>query len=76
MIEINRTCPMCGEMKSIKVSEDVLPAIMRYDHGIGYIQDIPLSASEREFIKTGYCMECQEILFANPWDDEEEDEYV
>lgn len=66
---IYRLCPMCGRITSIEVDERILPMIDRYQQGIGYIQDIPLSANEREFIKTGYCMECQAILFA-PFDEE------
>ena len=60
---ITRKCPMCGSITEIEVDDNLKSAIDRYNSGIGYIQDIPLSASEREFIKTGFCMECQEILF-------------
>lgn len=64
---ITRTCPMCGEETSIEVTNtETLKQIARWERGEIYLQDIPLSASEREFIKTGYCMECQEILFAEP----------
>lgn len=62
---ITRTCPICGEETSIEVTNtETLKQIARWERGEIYLQDIPLPASEREFIKTGYCMECQEILFA------------
>ena len=60
---IIRTCPMCGKVNAIKVADALKPYIDRYNTGIGYIQDIPLPAEQREFIKTGFCMECQEVLF-------------
>jgi hypothetical protein len=63
MIEISRTCPMCRRLKKIEVGNIYLGAILRYERGEGYIQDIPLPPAEREFIKTGYCMECQRKIF-------------
>ena len=40
------------------------------------IQDIfpNLTPTEREFYKTGYCKECQDILFASPMDYDDEDD--
>ena len=70
-MKIYRKCPMCGQVKNIEVADELELAIDRYEMGIGYIQDIPLPASEREFIKTGYCIDCQDILFAPPEEDEE-----
>lgn len=60
---IKRICPMCNKTNTIEVSDNLENAINRYMSGIGYIQDIPLSAEKREFIKTGYCFECQDWLF-------------
>lgn len=73
-MEIARLCPMCGKVNKIKVDDKLKEAVNRYENGIGYIQDIPLSASEREFIKTGFCMNCQAILFAPPCEEEWEDD--
>lgn len=67
---ISRICPMCGNLTHLEVPDDIYqPYVTRYEAGFGYLQDIPLPANEREFIKTGYCMECQEMLFVEP-DDE------
>ena len=62
-MEISRKCPMCGQITEINIADELENSITRYMLGIGYIQDIPLSANEREFIKTGFCMKCQDILF-------------
>ena len=62
-MKINRMCPMCRKLSAIEIADEVAPAIELYNAGFGYIQDIPLPANEREFIKTGYCMKCQDILF-------------
>lgn len=61
---LSQTCPMC-----CKTTERNLPIsyqqLYRYDHTTTPIQNVfpNLSASDREFIKTGYCDECQNILF-------------
>lgn len=71
-MEITRICPMCGGITAIAVSDEAAEAIKRYMKGYGYVQDIPLPASEREFVKTGFCLTCQEVLFGE--EDEEEDD--
>ena len=71
---IARLCPMCGKVNKIAVDDKLKEAVNRYENGVGYIQDIPLSASEREFIKTGFCMDCQAVLFAPPWEEDEEND--
>lgn len=62
-MKIERRCPMCSKVTAINVVDEIVPMIELYNAGFGYIQDIPLPANEREFIKTGYCMKCQGILF-------------
>ena len=67
---ISKQCPMCRKTTHLEVPDDIYqPYVTRYLAGFGYIQDIPLPADQREFIKTGYCMKCQEILFAEPEDE-------
>ena len=60
---LERKCPMCGQVTEIKIPRELEAAVDEYMLGFGYIQDIPLPANEREFIKTGYCMSCQKLLF-------------
>lgn len=67
---ITKRCPMCNKVTHLEVLDDIYqPFVTRYEAGFGYLQDIPLPANQREFIKTGYCMECQEMLFAEPEDE-------
>ena len=66
---ITRTCPMCHN-----TTERILPITQKqintYQNTFALIQDVfpDLSGSDREFIKTGYCEECQNILFGG-WED-------
>lgn len=64
-MKISRLCPLCGTINTydLNVTERQLNA---YENRFDLIQNIfpNLSASEREFIKTGYCMSCQEMLFS------------
>ena len=71
-MKIYRKCPMCNEITSKEIPDELAPALDRYANGIGYIQDIPLDVDTREFIKTGYCQSCMELLFSFFNDDDEE----
>ena len=64
---IDRTCPMCGETHYIEVNED---KYYEYEFSRALIQDVfpELNPHEREFIKTGYCPKCQELLFGIAYD--------
>ena len=61
-------CPMCGTISKMELNEEEATRVALYQVGIGYIQKaLPeCNAPEREFIKTGYCLRCQEVLFCNP----------
>lgn len=63
-IEIGGNCPMCGKYseKTLNVTREQMK---KYYNGKDLIQNIfpDLSASEREFLKSGYCDECQSKLF-------------
>lgn len=66
--ETYRTCPMC--MRKAHITVD--PArLKKFQNKAGLIQEIfpDLDAYERKFILSGYCPECQEILFgADPYE--------
>lgn len=69
---IRRQCPMCGKIdaKEIEIDDE---AWMHYCcYGTKPIQNYfpDLTPSEREYIKTGYCYKCQDILFAPPEEEE------
>lgn len=60
-----RLCPMCGRVirKDLNITENQL---LKYENSMDLIQNVfpNLNIKEREFIKTGYCYECQDVLFA------------
>lgn len=63
---INR-CTMCGKDSQIMLSDDEIDAFYEYLRGDTPIQEcLPgLNRCEREFLKSGYCPGCQELLFGN-----------
>lgn len=69
MVKITKRCMLCGKESSLEITEEVNKMYQRYLQGYGYIQDIPLDADKREFLKTGMCDACQHMMF-----DEEEEE--
>lgn len=69
MVTITKRCMLCGRKSSLEITEEVNKMYQRYLQGYGYIQDIPLDADKREFLKTGMCAACQHMMF-----DEEEEE--
>ena len=75
LITLTQTCPMCGNEHSIEVDAN---ALADYRAGGKLIQDCfpDLTPLEREFIKTGYCPDCQDLLFTPPgwWDDDNDED--
>lgn len=65
--EVINTCEMCGKESHLPLSDEELFALRSYLIRGGYIQNwlITLNKCEREFIKTGYCPKCQELIFGN-----------
>ena len=64
-MKIVRQCS-CGRTESLDLTEKEWAKYQAWRNGECYIQDIgTLNAVEREFIKTGYCPECQENIFGN-----------
>ena len=65
MTTIKQKCPMCNKVGEITVDAD---SYNKYTQG-ALIQDAfaNLNPAEREFIKTGYCLDCQEMLFGNDY---------
>lgn len=60
-------CPMCNKWHTIELSDEQYEKLYDYRHGYGTIQEqFPeLNKCEREFLKTGYCPSCQELIFGN-----------
>jgi len=63
---VSRVCPMCGKEHIMYVDS---AKYNKYVSDGGFIQDIfpDLNPLEREFIKTGYCEDCQNKLFDNSY---------
>ena len=59
---VSKICPVFGRNAELKADEEKLNMI-----GLVLIQDLfpELNPVEREFLKTGYCPECQKLLFGN-----------
>lgn len=70
-MKVRMTCPICGKENTLEVETKIFLKYQKYREGYGLIQDIPLPADQREFLKTGMCMKCQEWIFAEPEEDEE-----
>lgn len=64
---VYKLCPMCSQEYLMVLSNKETKKYEEYISGEGYIQtQLPdLNPVEREFLKTGYCPECQEVLFGN-----------
>ena len=62
---INKICPMCGKSAFLRINSDQEKEFEKYACYDGLIQEKLKSFNdfEREFVKTGYCPECQEDLF-------------
>ena len=61
--EIKKSCPFCG--KSSELVIDNVDNYIDFMHGTRVQDAFPtLSASDREFLLTGMCKECQEKIFA------------
>ena len=64
---VTRQCSLCGEDCHIDLDDDELRRFEDYLDGWGFIQELlpDLNKCEREFLKSGYCAECQKKLFGN-----------
>lgn len=59
---VERVCPMCRKEMAMTVPKE---GLVKYSCYGKLIQEAfpELNLMEREFIKTGYCPDCQKILF-------------
>ena len=68
VMEIYRQCPMCGNAAHVFLLGDEVDGYMRYymHRNIHIQKALPNTARDvREFLMTGYCGECQELIFGN-----------
>ena len=64
-----KICPLCNNIHSIMLNHPEELLVGRFESGEldGLVQDVLsfLNPAEREFVKTGYCGNCQSMLFGN-----------
>lgn len=62
MLNITRTCVICGRQKVIQVPKD---GYERWKDGLHIQEALPtVSADDREFLMSDICSECFDNLFA------------
>lgn len=61
---VKKECPMCGKTHFVKLTEVEYDQYKKYIAYGSLIQNALSNTSPtvREFLKTGYCPECQELL--------------
>ena len=69
-VEINFDCPMCHKKHKLVVSYYQHGRIYKYYRGYGYAQDIGLAPKDAEKLISGYCDDCQKILFGTNEEEE------
>lgn len=70
MVKIEKKCPMCSQVVALNICEQDYQKLMQPQRIL--IQELfpYLDAFKREFIKSGYCPLCQELLFGNDFNDD------
>lgn len=63
-MKVVRQC-WCGKCSSLELDEQEYRLYRKWRAGELYIQELPLNACEREFLKTGMCRKCQKQIFNN-----------
>ena len=65
--EVTEQCDMCGACRHMTLTDKEMDAFRKYLRGGSLIQEcLPgLNKCEREFLKSGYCPDCQELIFGN-----------
>lgn len=69
MMTITRECVICEKRHSMNVSDDAYKKLL---NGVDLIQNLlpDLNPMEREFVKSGYCPQCQQLLFGTEYTSE------
>lgn len=70
VFSLGKECPMCGQKTYLRMTEEEENQWRKYVCFSGHIQDrFPdMDVQKREFIKSGYCPDCQKTLFGTEYD--------
>lgn len=70
VFSLGKECPMCGQKAYLRMTEEEENQWRKYACFGGHIQDgFPdMDVQKREFIKSGYCPDCQKALFGTEYD--------
>lgn len=70
VFSLSKICPMCGRGTYLRMTEEEENQCRKYACFGGHIQDrFPdMDVQKREFIKSGYCPDCQKTLFGTEYD--------
>lgn len=70
VFSLGKECPMCGQKAYLRMTEEEENQWRKYACFGGHIQDrFPdMDEQKREFIKSGYCPDCQKALFGTEYD--------
>jgi hypothetical protein len=71
-VSIVKICPVCEKVSQLSVDSDKYNQYMQRKD---LIQNVfpELNPAQREFIMTGYCSDCQHIIFGSNYTIEEEE---
>ena len=70
VFSLGKECPMCGQKTYLRMTEEEENQWRKYACFGGHIQDrFPdMDEQKREYIKSGYCPDCQKALFGTEYD--------
>ena len=70
VFSLGKECSMCGQKTYLRMTEEEENQWRKYACFGGHIQDrFPdMDVQKREFIKSGYCPDCQKALFGTEYD--------
>lgn len=65
VLDVVATCPMCKGASQMELTRNEGNRLALYETGGFHIQDLfkDWSPFEREFLMTGYCVDCQSKIF-------------